>query len=1470
MGNRGQKRAEVVEELPADKRACSSLEFKPSSSSSPEQNRMTSTASTQEAQDGDMETSSSTSESQSEGEGERVSRGERGSGYGSCDSDEEDGRLNSLRDRQYQRSSSDRGRLERVLSSLTGGVEQSGQLAALTELCEVLSFSTEDSFSSRMTDTLTPVLVRLSGHESNPDIMLLAIRAITYLCDVHSQSSEYLLRYNAVTALCQRLLAIEYLDVAEQCLQALEKISREQPLHCLQSGAVMAVLTYIDFFSTSVQRVALSTVVNICMNLPSECPSSIMEAVPMLCNLLQYEDRQLVENVATCLILIAERARRSSDMLDELCNHGLVHQATHLISLSSRTTLCQPGLIGLLVKLASGSILACRTLFEHNISSILKDILSTCDLSHGMTSPPVVDGHHNQVHEVLKLLNELLPGVAKDKDTQLALDKEAFLVNQPDLLQKFGVDLLPVLIQVVDSGVNVYVCCGCLSVVNKLVYVCQSDLLLELLKSVNISSFLAGVFTRKDHHVLMLALQIVDNVLQKLCDVFLSSFVKEGVSFAVDALATPERCSQFMFSMFDGIQLSNDPSQKSAARDVPRCLCYAFDTGQSLSASGSRSCQLEKDALHKFATHIRTKYFASNMLDGEKGLTDVLQKLTTLSAALTDLVNMSIEKDSSIQHDEEFYCLLHQIMSHLNEKDPISTFEFVESGIVKSLVNYLSSGQCAREKADMSGAFRLPHIVEKRFEVFGRLLLSSLGVPPEDPPLPALIRKLQSALSSVENYSVVLDHEFKQRNSYVTVPYRHCTKNPCLKVQFVREEGEMCLNDYSSDVLTVDAFSNLDAIEAYLWPKVFRNSAKHVGKKEALPSRTPSSSPPCGSPDIMESGGVSPGVQELEDPVEQEQHASSEEDSSMSVEDPGCNNDYASPKLSFYLEGQKLDRGWTLYQTILQRKDKAGAEIITGPKLWTQARCKYFRLSALGQRQVQSHSSSNGNSGGQNSRSQNTGSLPRKKFLVHRDRILKSAAKMMGLNDSQKVVLEVEYEEEVGTGLGPTLEFYTLVSHEFQKSGLVSKSGGIEFSEVIKKFSLLGQFMAKALQDGRVLDIPFSKAFYKIILGQVVTIYDIQSFDPGLGRALLEFQALVKRKSYLESVRGEKSDIKLESCFRDSTIEDLSLDFVLPGYPDYVFASGQDANMVNMNNLEEYVTYVVDATINSGISRQVEAFKSGFNQLIALLEGDLVTHLLNLQVLPIRHLQIFTEEELERLLCGEREIWNANDLMDHIKFDHGYTARSPPVTNLLEIIREFDCELQKAFLRFVTGAPGLPFGGLASLNPQLTIVRKKLWALHSNSDRQRRFRHPTATRQNHHQQKGCNLAVHEINVAPNVAYLSLRCATTTSPNSKVVTSLIGSGNASRRLPHQPTSTPQASLQIVCCPSPSTSFAGHRVEIKPILLYTPSRRWRFPSRSISPATVAALTPSATAMVLTPSAATIRPDRSPLAARSWPHS
>ncbi|KAK9289472.1 hypothetical protein L1049_007627 [Liquidambar formosana] len=880
-----------------------------------------------------------------------------------------------LRDYQRSRSSGDHGKLKRILSSLSEEVEDSGQLAALTELCEVLSFCSESSMSSLMSDSFSPALVKLAKHECNPDIMLLAIRAITYMCDVFPRSAGFLVRHDAVPALCQRLMAIEYMDVAEQCLQALEKISRDQPLACLQSGAIMAVLNYIDFFSTSLQRVALSTVVNICKKLPSECPSPFMEAVPILCNLLQYEDRQLVENVAMCLIKIADRVSQSPEMLDELCKHGLIDQATHLINLNSRTTLSQSiytGLIGLLVKLASGSFVAVRTLFELNISSILKDILSSYDLSHGMPVLHMADGHCNQVHEVLNLLNELLPTLARDQeDVPLVSDKESFLVDHPDLLQKFGMDILPNLIQVVNSGANLYVCYGCLSIINKLVYFSKRDMLLELLKTTNISSFLAGVFTRKDHHVLILALQIAETVLQKLSDYFLNSFIKEGVFFAVDALLMPEKCLQLMFPVFSGIQLSIDSSQKSAAREVLRCLCYAFDAGQSPLASEMGSCKLEKDCVHNLAERIRTNYFATDVHNSEKGLTDILQKLKTFSAALTDLVNISIDDDASAQHEEKFYCILHQILEKLNGSEPISTFEFIESGIVKSLMNYLSNGLYLREKLENECELSYIYIVEKRFEAFARLFLSLMDPLSEDLPLSVLIRKLQSALSSVENFPVILGHASKQKNFYATVPNGRCTTHPCFKVRFVRGERETCLCDYSEDVLTVDSFSSLDAIEGFLWPKVDKTKNEHI--ESANQSIGQTKSPPSDAcslegkvPDLMESDSVSSGLPEMQEgeanlshsvPEEavnlrqttpgetsmgeihsvsasQGPHCPSEGDTSVKTQNPvSCSNEDDSPKLLFYLEGYQLDRALTLYQAILQQQLKADHEIISRCKI---------------------------------------------------------------------------------------------------------------------------------------------------------------------------------------------------------------------------------------------------------------------------------------------------------------------------------------------------------------------------------------------------------------------------------------------------------------------------------------------------------------------------------------------------------
>jgi E3 ubiquitin-protein ligase TRIP12 len=297
-----------------------------------------------------------------------------------------------------------------------------------------------------------------------------------------------------------------------------------------------------------------------------------------------------------------------------------------------------------------------------------------------------------------------------------------------------------------------------------------------------------------------------------------------------------------------------------------------------------------------------------------------------------------------------------------------------------------------------------------------------------------------------------------------------------------------------------------------------------------------------------------------------------------------------------------------------------------------------------------------------------------------------------------------------------------LISHEFQKSGLGMWRGELpceavtndahvsrfvvapkglfprpwsasadcaSFQEVSKQFHLLGQVVAKAIKDGRILDIPFSKAFYKLILGQELNIYDIQSFDSELAISLMEFQAIACRRKYAESNLMRDCQIISDLTYRGCRIEDLAIDFALPGYPDYMLPSGSSSGSLNVENLEEYVHHVVEATVKSGIARQMEAFKSGFNE-----------------VFPLNKLQVFSEDELDRLLCGEQDTWDFGKLVDHIKFDHGYTSSSPPVINLLEIIQEFGSHQRRAFLQFITGSPRLPPGGLAALNPKFTVVRK--------------------------------------------------------------------------------------------------------------------------------------------------------------------
>ncbi|GFP97438.1 E3 ubiquitin-protein ligase upl3 [Phtheirospermum japonicum] len=338
--------------------------------------------------------------------------------------------------------------------------------------------------------------------------------------------------------------------------------------------------------------------------------------------------------------------------------------------------------------------------------------------------------------------------------------------------------------------------------------------------------------------------------------------------------------------------------------------------------------------------------------------------------------------------------------------------------------------------------------------------------------------------------------------------------------------------------------------------------------------------------------------------------------------------------------------------------------------------------------------------------------LQRQKARISRYSVLEYAESVLKKYSGPKYMLETTFLNEVGSGVGPTLEFYTLVCQELQKSRLnmwrecLSADGarrvnvqeglfprpwqpdandlhvGELFSCAIRHFELLGRVVAKALQDKRILDLPLSIAFCKIILGHALEIHDILSFDLEFGKHLLELADIV-RKLESKKKKYEPEDLYL----RGTPIEDLHLDFSLPGYDDFLLR--HDGDTVNLNNLGEYLSLVVDATIGSGIAQQINVFRHGFDQ-----------------VFDSSVLQIFTPIELEYFLCGEAEKWTFEVLMQSITFGYGYTETSPAAINLIEVLCEFSPKHKRAFLQFVTGAPRLPPGGLRALNPQLTLALK--------------------------------------------------------------------------------------------------------------------------------------------------------------------
>jgi len=329
------------------------------------------------------------------------------------------------------------------------------------------------------------------------------------------------------------------------------------------------------------------------------------------------------------------------------------------------------------------------------------------------------------------------------------------------------------------------------------------------------------------------------------------------------------------------------------------------------------------------------------------------------------------------------------------------------------------------------------------------------------------------------------------------------------------------------------------------------------------------------------------------------------------------------------------------------------------------------------------------------------------KVNVEREKIIENGFNIINdeITSRFRGYLEFEYKGEIGNGLGPTLEFYTLIIEKIKEENLWYKTtDGSLFpkllndnennEEVLKLFKLLGFIIGRAIFDDRLLDIPLSKVFWNLALDKPILFKNIKIVDSNLYKTLNDFINLInEKKTYIKKNNIEQIDkINFDDIilYNNCKLSELDIYFIFPGYNNIELKENGNDILLTMNNIEEYVNLIYDYLFFKGIDKIIKSFREGFN--------------INFN---IEKLKCFSSSEIEEYICGSVDTkWDKNILFDNLKPEHGYTNQSKTFNDLIKFMSSLDKNQRKKFLTFSTGCSRLPIGGFKSLSPKLTVVKK--------------------------------------------------------------------------------------------------------------------------------------------------------------------
>ena len=125
--------------------------------------------------------------------------------------------------------------------------------------------------------------------------------------------------------------------------------------------------------------------------------------------------------------------------------------------------------------------------------------------------------------------------------------------------------------------------------------------------------------------------------------------------------------------------------------------------------------------------------------------------------------------------------------------------------------------------------------------------------------------------------------------------------------------------------------------------------------------------------------------------------------------------------------------------------------------------------------------------------------------------------------------------------------------------------------------------------------------------------------------------------------------------------------------------NGSQIDVTN-DNKDEYIRLVIQWRFESRVKDQMQSLLEGFGSIV-----------------PLNHLKIFDENELELLMCGIQNIdvkdWKRNTL-----YKGDYYANHVVVQWFWRAVLSFSNEMRARLLQFVTGTSRVPMNGFKELH----------------------------------------------------------------------------------------------------------------------------------------------------------------------------